>query len=163
MPSFFTYTPERFFQRLVRDFSAFCSSPSEDGVMSVVLPLFHLREWLCPGREEDVRKHIQQKAADTLTPEECLYLDLDSLKEYGLVKSLCIHAKHFECRSDPLDGRMNQLQGARMGLMRCGDSFGVTHFIVDGKEVRDIFWPVYKMYFEYFERCSPGIAQRAVS
>jgi hypothetical protein len=38
--------PERLFQRLVRDFSALCSSPSEDGVISVVLPLFHLREWV---------------------------------------------------------------------------------------------------------------------
>ena len=127
--------------------------------MSVVLPLFHLREWLCPGEEKNVRKRIQQKPADTRTQEECLYLALDGMKEYRLVKSLCIHARHFECHADPLDGRMNQLQGARFGLMRMGDGFGVTHFMVDDKEVRDIFWPVYKKYLEYFERRSPGIAK----
>ena len=161
MPGFFTYTPERFFQRLVRDFSAFCSSPSEDGVMSVVFHLFHLREWLCPGREENMLKRIRQKAEADRTPAECLYLALEGLNEYRQVKALCIHAKHFECKKDSFDGKMNQLQGARAGMMRVGDGLGVTHFTVDGIEIRSILWPVYQMYFDYFERHSPGIAAAA--
>jgi hypothetical protein len=161
MPGFFTYTPERFFQRLVRDFSALCSSPSEDGVISVVFPLFHLREWLCPGREGELLKHIRQTAATDRTPAECLYLALEGLSEYALVKALCNHAKHFEYGKDPLDCRMNQLQGARAGMMRAGDSIDVTHFTVDGIDIRSIFWPIYQIYFDYFERHSPGIAAAA--
>jgi hypothetical protein len=41
-------------------------------------------------------------------------------------------------------------------MMRSGDSLGISHYTVDGIEIRDIFWPVYRMYFDYFETRSPA-------
>ena len=154
MPIFFSYTPERLFKRLVKEFTAFCSSPSEDGLLSVIFPLNQLREWLCPGRNELER--IKKKPSPNRTAAEQLYLRLENLDEFEYVRSLFNQAKHAEYRGKPLTHRMGQLHGARCGMMRCGDSFGVTHFTVDGKEVRDFLWPVYKEYFDYFSRSSVG-------
>ena len=63
MAGFYSYTPEKFFQRLVREFGAFCSSPSEEGIMSVVFPLCHLREWLSPGFAKEVGKRAATREA----------------------------------------------------------------------------------------------------
>jgi hypothetical protein len=161
MAGFYSYTPEKFFQRLVREFKAFCSSPSEEGIISVVHPLCHLLEWLCPGFAKKVEKAIEAKPDVDRTIEEHLYITLTKMREYQLVLALCNHSKHFECRNEPLDDKMGQIHGASAGMMRSGDSLGVIHFTVDGIEIRDIFWLVYKMYFDYFETRSPGLAASA--
>jgi hypothetical protein len=161
MAGFYSYTPEKFFQRLVREFGAFCSSPSEEGIMSVVLPLCHLREWLSPGFAKEVGKAIEAKPDLDRTNEERLYITLTKMREYELVLALCNHAKHFEYNKEPLDDKMCQLHGASAGMMRSGDSLGITHYTVDGIEIRDIFWPVYRMYFDYFETRSPSLAASA--
>ena len=161
MAGFYSYTREKFFQRLVREFGTFCSSPSEEGIMSVVFPLCHLREWLYPGFAKEVGKAIEAKPDIDRTNEERLYITLTKMREYGLVLALCNHAKHFEYNKEPLDDKMCQLHGASAGMMRSGDSLGITHFTVDGIEIRDIFWPVYRMYFDYFETRSPGLAASA--
>jgi hypothetical protein len=163
MTGFYSYTPEKFFQRLVREFTAFCSSPSEEGIISVVFPLCHLREWLCPGRVKKVTKAIEATPDVDRTNEERLYITLPKMREYELVLALCNHAKHFEYNKEPLDDKMGQHDGASAGMMRSGDSLGITHFTVDGIEIRDIFWPVYRMYFDYFETRSPGLASPSMA
>ena len=70
------------------------------------------------------------------------------MKEYKLVASLCNNAKHFDVTD--INERTGILEGARCGLARCGDSYGITHFLVDGIEIRDVFWPVYNVYIQYF-------------
>ena len=35
--------------------------------------------------------------------------------------------------------------------MKCGDPLDVTHFMVDGREIRDIFIEVYRIYYAFFE------------
>ena len=87
-----------------------------------------------------------------------LYITLTKMRQYELVLALCNHAKHFEYNKEPLDDKMCQLHGASAGMMRSGDSFGITHYTVDGIEIRDIFWPVYKTYFDYFQTCAPGLS-----
>jgi hypothetical protein len=130
--------------------------------MSVVFPLCHLREWLSPGFAKEVGKAIEAKPDIDRTNEERLYITLTKMREYELVLALCNHAKHFEYNKEPLDDKMCQLHGASAGMMRSGDSLGITHYTVDGIEIRDIFWPVYRMYFDYFETRSPSLAASAV-
>ena len=143
-------SPRRLFERLVRSFTAFCKSPSEDGILDVIFPLYHLREWICPGGY-DSYKH---KPEDVRTPEELLHGHLHAMPEYEVVRSLCNAVKHYS--ADTLAGRTGKLEGFRAGLGRVGDSLGVTHFMVDGQEIRDFFWPVYKVYFAYFHAAQPG-------
>ena len=40
---------------------------------------------------------------------------------------------------------------ANFGIGRAGDLLGVTHFMVDGKEIRNVFAQAYKIYVDYFE------------
>jgi len=139
-----TSTPERLFERLERSFNAFCEWPSEDGIFDVIFPLYHLREWICPGGH----KSYKAKPEINRTPQERLHERLYLMPEYQVVQALCNNAKHYN--EGNLENRTDVLQGARAGLMRAGDSLGVTHFMVDGREIRDYFWPVYQVYRAYF-------------
>lgn len=71
------------------------------------------------------------------------------MKEYEIIRGLCNNAKHFNATD--INDRTEILVGARAGLMKAGDSLGITHFLVERIEIRDIFWPVYKVYFQYFD------------
>lgn len=139
-----TNTPERLFNRLVERFSAFCDLPNEDGIFDVIFPLYHLREWICPGGYESY-KH---KAESNLSREERIHRDLHTMPEYGLVRALCNNAKHFDAVA--LGNRTKVYEGLRAGFGKAGDSLGVTHFVIDGYEIRDVFWRVYRAYFDYF-------------
>jgi hypothetical protein len=112
--------------------------------LEVIFPLYHLREWICPGGY-DSYKH---KKENILTQEELLHAQHHVLPEYEVVRSLCNAAKHYN--AETLAGRTELSVGFRAGLGRAGDSLEVTHFTVDGKEIRDFFWPVYRVYFDYF-------------
>lgn len=136
----------RLFEKLQRDWVAFYDNPSEDGLFDLLFPMYHLREWICP---EGIASY-RNKPDSVYSPEERLHCDLHSLPEYGVVRSLCNNAKHFSDRRDvPL--RAAQYTGLRAGYGRCGDSLGITHYVVDGVEIRDIFMVVYRVYFQYFD------------
>jgi hypothetical protein len=137
-------SPQRLFERLVRSFTEFCKSPSEDGILDVIFPLYHLREWICPGSYASYK----DKPEYARTKEERLHAHLHTMPEYEVVRSLCNALKHYN--EETLSERTDVLEGARAGLARAGDSLGVTHFMVDGREIRDFFRPVYDVYFSYF-------------
>ncbi|WP_440531803.1 hypothetical protein [Variovorax sp. YR566] len=138
-------TPQRLFEKLVRSFEAFCRSPSEDGIFEVIFPLYHLREWICPGGYSSYKNKLE---ADR-SKEERLHAQLHVMPEYEVIRELCNSAKHFS--SPTLSARTDVVQNLRAGHGRVGDSLGITHFTVDGKEIRDFFWPVYLVYLAYFE------------
>jgi hypothetical protein len=144
MTGLYSYTTERLFERLVQSFTAFCESPSEEGLLEVLFPLYHLREWICPGGYDSYK----YKANENLTKEEVLHSCLHNMDEYEAVRALCNNAKHYNAVD--LTGRTDTLQGLRCGFGCAGDSLGITHFTLDGREIRDIFWAVYKVYFDYF-------------
>lgn len=160
--AFFSYTPAQFFQKLVRAYDAFSRQPSEDGLMDVVLVLYHLREWLNPtenvGQE---MAEIKAKAPGQRTDEEALFLAVGELSEFRIVRGLCNHAKHFEL-SKPIDHRMQIVPRFRTGLSRAGDSLGVINFTVGGVEVRSVIQPVYTKYFDYFQAKQPGLVKEAL-
>lgn len=148
MPGIFSFTtPDRLFKKLKQDFSDFNENPSEDGIFSVVFPLYHLREWICPAGHASYRA----KNKSSLTPEEALHDTLHNLPQYQVVRELCNNAKHFDDSSYMVSARTSSLEGFRVDLAHVGDSLDVTHFLVDGVEIRDIFWTVYEHYFRYFE------------
>jgi hypothetical protein len=150
MPGYFSCTPEWLFKLLQDDFVAFCNDPNARDLLRVLFSLYHLREWLCPGPVGTVMKEIEKKAEATRSPKETLYAKLQNMPEFCLIRALCNHGKHFEYGKNLLDGKMHEYGGLRIGLARAGDRLNVTHFVVDGKEVRDVLFPVYRVYLEYF-------------
>jgi hypothetical protein len=149
MPGIYSYdSPKKLFKKRMRDYTSFCLNPSEDGLFNKIFPLYHLREWICPGK--NVHKKIQSKSKIDYTREEELYVTLHHMREYKVIRSLCNNAKHFEYKPDDLNGRMDVLYGARVDLMQAGDLLSITHFTVDSIEVRTIFGPVYMAYYKYF-------------
>lgn len=143
MPGIYSLnTPDKLFEKLVRSFTIFTKTPCEDSLFDVLFPLCHLREWIYPNG------YKSYKNKDQLSLEESLHCKLYSMNEYQIVLALCNNAKHYSVKK--ISNNTSQLEGKRYGLGRCGDSFNVTHFLVDETEIRDIFWPVYKIYFEYF-------------
>jgi hypothetical protein len=137
-------SPRRLLEKLIRDFTAFCELPSEDGLFNVIFPLYHLREWMCP----DGYGSYKHKPENTRTKEELIHAHLHAMPEYEVVRSLCNAAKHYSMET--LAGRTGVLIGFRTGFSRAGDRLGGTHFMVDGRDIRDFFFPVYRVYFEYF-------------
>lgn len=137
-------TPDRLFRKLQSSFSAFYKNPSEDGLWDVLFPMYHLREWIHP----DSHYAYSKTPEDKLTREQRLHRDLHSMDEYALVRELCNRAKHFATNEDI--GPVVAYQGARCGWMNCRDSLGVTHFTVNGREIRNQLALVMRAYALYF-------------
>jgi hypothetical protein len=158
MPGLYSInTPQRLFQKLAYSFAQFCSLPSEGGIYEVIFPLYHLREWICPSGHGAYKN----KAESDFTKAESLHHALHFLPEYQIVRDLCNNAKHFNHAS--IDERTAVLEGFRCGLGHCEDSLGVTHFLVDGLEIRSIFWPVYTSYFDYFKVTDPIFLDKVIA
>lgn len=130
---FGTDTPRKLHTRLVKALQAFAEHPSEDGIFDVIFPLYHLREWICPGGYESYR-HVPMVER---TREQRLHSRLHALQEYRVIRDLCNSAKQFEAKGASLETSV--LEGLRVGYGRAGDSLGVTHFVVDGREIRKCF------------------------
>lgn len=154
MPGIYSInSPQKLFEKLARSFERFYRDPSDDGLFEVLFPLYHLREWICPGGHESYKDKPEIQRTD----EERLHASLHGMHEYEIVRALCNASKHYVSDSNnSLEGRMEELKGARAGLMRVGDSLGVTHFTVDGRDVRDYFMPVYQVYYSYFHPHDPA-------
>lgn len=141
--------PEQLFEKLVKSYTAFCDFPSEDRIFDVIFPLYHLREWICPAKYF----LYKDKPAAERTPEENFSAQLHAMAEYRIVRDICNYAKHYETIGPhDLADRSAKLEGFRAGFGRVGDRLNVTHYLVDGHELRDIFWPVYLAYFNYFNK-----------
>jgi len=148
--------PQKLFEKLARDFTVFCDNPSEDGILNVIFPLYHLREWICPGGYASYKK----KSQETWDGAELLHDQLFNMREYRIVQEMCNNAKHFSDSAYGLSTRTSRLEGKRCGLGRCGDRFNITHFLIDRVEIRNAFWPVYAAYFKYFQSQQGASADR---
>jgi len=147
MAGLFSYnSPEYLFGKLQKELVAFFDNPTADGIYTAIFPLYHLREWICPGGH----KRYENKPISDRSREEELHARLHEMTEYQIIRDLCNNAKHFEDAGSDLRKRTEELEGFRCGLGRCGDSLGVHHFLVDEREIRDIFWSVYTIYYHYF-------------
>lgn len=140
---FLIKSPENLYDRLNRKLVAFNAHPSDDGIFDVLFPLYHLREWICPKGKERIQKHDRGKSR-----EEILYSNLHFLNEYKIIRDLCNNAKHFQI---VCDRDYTTFEGLRAGYGCAGDALNITHYVVDGMEIRRIFAIVFNVYKSYFE------------
>lgn len=131
------------FRHLQIKWVSFYSNPTEEGLIDTLFPMNHLREWIVREEYSDEQVSAQAKILDE---------QLWAMEEYKIVNSLCNHTKHYKpnLKKNP-PYVTTELKGARAGLMKCGDPLDVSHFMVDGREVRDIFIEVYRIYYAFFE------------
>ncbi|NPE61370.1 hypothetical protein HLB26_21305 [Dickeya dadantii] len=145
---FNTLDSSNMFVHLQKKWESFYHHPSEERLIDTLLPLYHLREWICPGSS------ASYKNKDELTAEEKLHSFLYTYPPYEVVRELCNRTKHFKKQNGDIN--LNVIKGARTGLMRVGDALGSTYFTVDGVDIRDIFMAVYRVYYQYFESVKQG-------
>ncbi|HCN7965995.1 TPA: hypothetical protein N6380_000534 [Escherichia coli] len=138
---------EAMFEHLKNKWINFNENPSEESLIDTLFPLYHLREWIYQGS----CKNYKGKPDDELSREEAFDKRLWNLPEYLIIKSLCNHTKHYKCDPDKNpEHSMTKVRGAIVGLMRCNDSLDQLYFLVDGRDIRDIFNEVYRAYYEFF-------------
>lgn len=135
------------FEHLKNKWVTFYDQPSEEGLIDTLFPMFHLREWIYLGKQIDYKG----KPEGEMSREAALDKSLWELPEYLIVKSLCNHTKHYSC--DPKKNTEHvtvEIKGSPVGLMKCSDPLNSSYFLVDGRDIRDIFMAVYQVYYEYF-------------
>ena len=110
-------------------------------LLFLVFGLTHLREWIAPGYDPK---------RPPATPEETFYQKIFELREFNVLRDLCIRSKHMS----PSEGVMGTLYGADIDDWPDIDS--VTDFdrgppiaySVDGDDVDDIIRAVIRFYDE---------------
>lgn len=142
---YFFNSPERLFERLLRLHSAFKEMASDDLVMDLVFPLYHLREWICPGGYYS----FSEKPKENYSKEEILHATLHHMAEYEVIRELCNAAKHYQVDKTIESTRV--IKGSIAGLMRAGDRLGQTYYFINGRDLRDFINPVIKVYYDYFK------------
>ena len=142
-------TAQKLFEKIGRDLESFYNHPSEDGIFNVIFPLYHLREWICPGGY----KSNEMKPCTEPTKEERIHDLLYNYDDYKIIRELCNNIKHWNPSKlkNSIDLKTYETQGFICGLASCGESLGTENFLVNGKSIRDVFSSVYKVYNDYFE------------
>lgn len=138
-------SPERLYERLLKLRLAFNEMPSDELVMDMVFPLYHLREWICPGGYDSFR----HKPKEEYTKEEILHVTLHHLPEYEVIREMCNAAKHYQVEKTIESTRV--LKRSIAGLVRAGDRLGQTYYFINGRDLRDFINPVLKVYSDYFK------------
>ena len=148
MPGLFDMgSAEAMFEHLKNKWVNFNENPSEESLIDTLFPMYHLREWIYRGGCRDGKDKTGDKRRRIRDFNKRLW----DLPEYLIIKSLCNHTKHYKCDPDKNpEHSMTKVRGAIVGLMRCNDSLDQLYFLVDGRDIRDIFIEVYRAYYEFF-------------
>jgi len=136
------------FNHLKNKWVAFYDQPSEERLIDTLFPMYHLREWIYQSKQSDCKGMPNGEQSRNETLDKALW----ALPEYLVIKSLCNHTKHYSC--DPKKNTEHvtiEIKGSPVNLMKCGDSLNSSYFLVDGRDIRDIFMAVYRVYYEYFD------------
>ena len=135
------------FDHLKNKWVEFYKNPTEEGLIDTLFPMYHLREWIYRGS-----KNGRARKSGGVSRAELLNKRLWEQPEYLVVKSLCNHTKHYSCdpEKNP-EHKTIEIVGSPAGLIKCGDALNSSYFLVDGRDVRDIFMVIYRIYLDYFE------------
>ena len=138
-------TPEALYDKAVHDYSKFFKSPDSWSLFNLLTTFTHLLEWICPeakGKQPDI-------CFVSGTKQQQFYYQMWNRNDYKLIRALCNNSKHFNHKTN--GPTTSVIKGARAGLLCAGDSLGQEYFIVDGKDIREMFVGIYRAYKQYFE------------
>lgn len=141
-------TDKDLFQEIQSAISEFSDRPNDRLFFFLVLGLNHLREWIAGASFDQINK--KKKQGLSLTEEEEFFVEIWDLPEFNIVNSLGNRGEHYLTKNDEQNTSIDQ--GAKTGLARCGDSLDQTYYLIDGRDLRDILYPVIKKYYEWFEK-----------
>ena len=133
-------TPYDLFCKVKCDFEDYCKNPNDYSLFNLLCGLNHLREW--------IEKYQNNHKFDSKPQFFVSKLLNDS--DYKVIKELCNNAKHFKDLKG-IGQRSNCFEGFRTGFSRAGDRLGQMNNTVDGKDIRDVVFNIYKKYKKYFE------------
>jgi len=131
-----------FFQVLESCFDNYYHFPDSESFLLLAMLLYHLREHIVDGKKW---KKIVKIPDRELTKEERFFLKIYTLDEFEIVSSICNGSKHRR-----IEESVEKLEGATCGVTACSDFLGQKYIMIDGKDSREIFRPVFQMYKNFF-------------
>lgn len=131
-------------------FVEYCETPSERLFLFLVFSLNHLREWITKSGYKQIQR--KNKSGAPLSQEEVFFYKLWGLEEFRTINHFCNQGKH--CKTSGSEYKTSKIQRFRTGFSRCGDRLDQEYFLINGKDSRDYLRPIFKEYFDYFERAN---------
>lgn len=147
-------SPRDLFLEIQKAITEYCEEPNSRLLLFLLFSLNHLREWIAGmGYQELLR--IQKKGS-ALSDAEQFCLSFDDLDEFQIVRSLCNRSKHHKIITDTITT-------VTVGLTcngYCTDSLGQKYYRIDGIDSREIFFPIIRKYYLWFENYSDNAEPR---
>lgn len=139
---------EELFSEIQSAISEYSSQPNERLFLFLVFSLNHLREWIAESSYIDINNKIKNNIP--LSDEESFFNEIWKLDEFKIINSLCNRGKHFLSTSKDL--KTSKSQGFNCGMSTAGDSLDQEYFLIDGIDSRNIFFPVIRKYYLWFNK-----------
>lgn len=138
-------SPHDLFREIQKAISEYCEEPNSRLLLFLLFSLNHLREWIAGMGYQELLK-IQKKGR-VISEAEQFCLSFDDLDEFQIVRSLCNRSKHHKITTD-------NNTSVTVGLTcngYCTDSFDQKYYLIDGIDSREIFFPIIRKYYLWFE------------
>ena len=119
-------------------------SASETDFLLLIFILYHLREQIVGGQKYNQIKSINSQYR---TPGQHLFMDLWKLNEFQIIREICNGTKHHR-----IEKNISEIEEARAGIARAGNSLDSKFYLIDGVDSRNIFTTIIFKYKDYFNK-----------
>ena len=144
-------SPYDLFREMQAAIVEYTDEPNSRLLLFLLFSLNHLREWIAGISSQELHKKVKRGSA--ISEAEQFYLDLDDLNEFQIVRSLCNRSKHHTI-THSMETAVTV--GATCDSW-CTDSLGQKYYRIDGIDSREIFFPVMRKYYLWFEKTGGSI------
>lgn len=138
-------SPYDLFREMQTAIVEYTDEPDSRLLLFLLFSLNHLREWIAGISSQELHKKVRRGGA--ISEAEQFYLDLDDLNEFQIVRSLCNRSKHHTITHS----RETTVTVGATCDSWCSDSMGQKYYRIDGIDSREIFFPVMRQYYQWFE------------
>ena len=135
-------SPKGMFDMVEATYQRYYCGVSESDFILLIFILNHLREQIVGGQGYNQINSINPQDRSAA---QHLYIVLWELDEFQIIREICNGTKHHR-----IETNLSQVENARVGLTRCGDSLGQKYYLIDGEDSRNIFTTVITKYKDYF-------------
>lgn len=142
-------SPHALFRETQIAFAEYHKEPNSRLLLFLLFALNHLREWIAGKGYQELLK--AKKKGHELSEAEEFCLSFDELDEFQIVRALCNRSKHHKITT-------NNKTSVTIGLTcngYCSDSLGQKYYRIDGIDSRQLFFPLIRKYYLWFEN-KPG-------
>lgn len=135
-------SPKGMFDLVEATYQRYYRNASEADFILLIFILNHLREQIVDGQKYD---QIESINLEDRSPAQRLFMGLWELDEFQIIREICNGTKHHR-----IETNLSQVENARAGIARAGDSLDQKYYLIDGEDSRNIFTTIITKYKDYF-------------